>query len=97
MESVAVQSTAVCLMISLIAGLGTGKGSDPPLLHAARGVICLGSIPFLPGHRGGLQSVFAFLHQLSVTAGPRPSSSLAVLSSGLWGCFLAFGSQATVQ
>lgn len=25
----------MCLMISLIAGLGTGKGSDPPLPHAA--------------------------------------------------------------
>lgn len=78
MESAGVQSIAVCLMISLITGLVTGKGSDPPLPLAAMRDDLFGSFPFLPGHKRGLQSVFTFLLQLTVTAGPRSNSSLAV-------------------
>lgn len=99
MESAGVQSIAVCLMISLIAGLGTGKRSDP-LPHAAMrddlfGKHSLSSWPQTwavisvcippPADRHCGSKVWLF------------SGSLWLLNSGLWGCFLTFGTQATVQ
>lgn len=98
MESAGVQSIAVCLMISLIAGR-TGKRSDPLPHEAMRddsfGKHSLSSWPQTwavisvcippPTDRHCRSKVWLF------------SGSLWLLSSGLWGCFLAFGTRATVR
>lgn len=103
MESAGVQSIAVCLMVSLIAGLGTGKGPDPLLPHAAMRDDLFGKHSLSPWSQSwAVISVISVCIPPSVDTQYRSkvqlfSGSLWLLSSGLWGCFLAFGTQATVQ
>lgn len=100
MESAGVQSIAVCLMIGLMAALGTGKGPDPPLPLAAMRDSLFGKHSLSPWPQ--MWAAISVFIPPAVDSHCRSkvqlfSGSLWLLSSGLWGCFLAFGTQATVQ
>lgn len=87
-------------MISLIAGLGTGKGPDPPLPHAAMRDDLFGKHSLSP--RPQPWAGISVCIPPAVDSHCRSkvqlfSGSLCLLSSSLWGCFLAFGTKATVQ
>lgn len=100
MESAGVQSIALCLMISLIAGLGTGKGSDPPVPHAAMRDDLFGKHSLSPWPQ--MWAVISVCIAPPADSHCRSkvqlfSGSLWLLSGGLWGCFLLFGTLAAVQ
>jgi len=92
---------AACLVIKLIANSGPGKGSDPPLPRPARRGDSAGehSLSLWPeiwvvisvcisSYTGGYCRSKVLLFS---------SDILWLLSGYLWGCFLAFRAQASVQ